>query len=55
MIPVKRAYDPVSDGDGERILVDRLWPRGITKVAAHLSSWLKELGPTTASTRSSIG
>lgn len=47
MITIKRAYDPPSEEDGERILVDRLWPRGITKEAAHLSSWLKELGPTT--------
>jgi uncharacterized protein YeaO (DUF488 family) len=47
MITIKRAYDPPSEEDGERILVDRLWPRGITKEAAHLSFWLKELGPTT--------
>ena len=47
MILIKRAYDPVSDGDGERILVDRLWPRGVTKEAARISSWMKELGPTT--------
>lgn len=47
MIRIKRAYDPVSEGDGERILVDRLWPRGVTKEAARISSWMKELGPTT--------
>ena len=35
-----------SEEDGERILVDRLWPRGVTKDAARLSSWLKDLGPT---------
>jgi uncharacterized protein YeaO (DUF488 family) len=46
MITVKRVYDPPSEEDGERILVDRLWPRGVTKDAARLSSWLKELGPT---------
>jgi len=47
MIMVKRVSDPVSEGDGERILVDRLWPRGVTKEAARISSWMKELGPTT--------
>ena len=47
VILIKRAYDPPSEEDGERILVDRLWPRGIKKEAAHLSPWLKELGPTT--------
>jgi uncharacterized protein YeaO (DUF488 family) len=47
MIRIKRAYDPVFEGDGERILVDRLWPRGVTKEAARISSWMKELGPTT--------
>lgn len=47
MMMIKRAYDPVSEGDGERILVDRLWPRGVTKEAARISSWMKELGPTT--------
>jgi uncharacterized protein YeaO (DUF488 family) len=47
MIMIKRVYDPASEGDGERILVDRLWPRGVTKEAARISSWMKELGPTT--------
>ena len=47
MIMVKRVYDPVSEGNGERILVDRLWPRGVTKEAARISSWMKELGPPT--------
>lgn len=47
MITIKRAYDPPGKGDGERILVDRLWPRGVTKEQARLSSWAKELGPTT--------
>jgi uncharacterized protein YeaO (DUF488 family) len=47
MVTIKRVYDPVADGDGERILVDRLWPRGVTKEAARISSWMKELGPTT--------
>ena len=42
---MKRAYDPPSDEDGERILVDRLWPRGLAKDEARLSSWLKEVAP----------
>lgn len=45
MIALKRAYDPPSDEDGERILVDRLWPRGLAKEEARLSSWLKEVAP----------
>jgi len=44
-IKLKRAYDPVSASDGARILVDRLWPRGMKKEALHLSLWLKEAGP----------
>ena len=44
---MKRAYDPPVAEDGERILVDRLWPRGVTKESARLSSWIKDLGPTT--------
>jgi uncharacterized protein YeaO (DUF488 family) len=44
-IQLKRAYDPPEATDGERLLVDRLWPRGLRKEAAHLSAWLKELAP----------
>ena len=48
MIKVKRVYDaPVSD-DGFRILVDRLWPRGLSKESAAVDLWLKEVGPSTA-------
>ncbi len=46
-IRLKRAYDPFEPGDGFRILVDRLWPRGITKDAAHIDLWLKEVAPST--------
>jgi len=46
MVKIKRIYDPATEGDGERILVDRLWPRGVTKESARLSSWVKKLGPT---------
>ena len=47
MIRVKRAYDPPSGDDGERILVDRLWPRGMSKERAGIDLWLKEAGPST--------
>jgi uncharacterized protein YeaO (DUF488 family) len=42
---VKRAYDPPASSDGARILVDRLWPRGLRKDAAALDLWAKELAP----------
>ena len=45
---VKRAYDPPSDGDGVRILIDRLWPQGIKKENLALDRWIKELAPSTA-------
>lgn len=41
----KRIYDPVDAGDGARFLVDRLWPRGISKEKAALAGWLKALSP----------
>ena len=47
MIRVKRAYEPPSGDDGERVLVDRLWPRGISKERAGIDLWLKEAGPST--------
>lgn len=45
MINLKRIYDPAEKTDGFRILVDRLWPRGITKDDAKLSYWFKEIAP----------
>jgi uncharacterized protein YeaO (DUF488 family) len=45
MIKIKRAYQPVEGGDGFRILVDRLWPRGISKEKAKLDLWLKDVAP----------
>lgn len=45
MIKIKRVYDQVSPGDGKRILVDRLWPRGIKKEDAHIGEWLKDIAP----------
>jgi uncharacterized protein YeaO (DUF488 family) len=44
-IQLKRAYDPPEETDGERLLVDRLWPRGLRKDAALLRAWLKDLAP----------
>lgn len=45
MLKLKRIYDPVSGTDGKRILVDRLWPRGLKKEDAHIDEWLKEIAP----------
>ena len=47
MISVKRAYEPVAASDGTRLLVERLWPRGLTKEKLHVAEWLKEAGPST--------
>jgi uncharacterized protein YeaO (DUF488 family) len=44
-IRLKRAYEPASAGDGYRVLVDRLWPRGVSKKQAKLDEWAKELAP----------
>ncbi len=46
-IILKRIYEEPSADDGYRILVDRLWPRGISKEKAKIEEWLKELGPST--------
>ena len=45
-IKIKRAYEPPSPKDGKRILVDRLWPRGLRKDAAALDLWSKDIAPT---------
>ncbi len=45
MIQIKRAYDEVSRDDGFRILVDRLWPRGLSKEKLKIDLWLKEIAP----------
>jgi uncharacterized protein YeaO (DUF488 family) len=47
-VKLKRAYARASPADGTRILIDRLWPRGITKSAAAIDRWAKELAPSTA-------
>ncbi|MGB3975722.1 MAG: DUF488 domain-containing protein [bacterium] len=46
-IALKRAYDPAETTDGKRILVDRLWPRGVSKERAKIDLWLKEVAPST--------
>ena len=47
-IQIKRAYEPAAPEDGERYLVDRLWPRGIRKDALILTGWLKDVAPSDA-------
>jgi uncharacterized protein YeaO (DUF488 family) len=44
---IKRVYDPVSDSDGTRLLVERLWPRGVKKTSLGIKDWLKDVGPST--------
>lgn len=44
-VQIKRIYDPVSPDDGYRVLIDHIWPRGISKERAHLNEWAKELAP----------
>jgi uncharacterized protein YeaO (DUF488 family) len=46
-IQVKRVYEIVALGDGKRILIDRLWPRGLSKAKAAVDVWLKEIAPST--------
>lgn len=45
MVRIKRIYEPVSPEDGCRVLVDRLWPRGMDKETAALHTWMKEVAP----------
>ena len=44
-VRAKRAYDPAEDGDGYRILIDHVWPRGISRERARLDDWARELAP----------
>jgi uncharacterized protein YeaO (DUF488 family) len=44
-VRLKRAYEPLSACDGHRVLIDRLWPRGISHEQAHLDEWARELAP----------
>lgn len=45
-IELKRVYDSASQSDGYRILVDRLWPRGLSEESAHIDLWLRRIAPT---------
>ena len=47
-IKLKRAYERPAKSDGKRILVERLWPRGVTKEAAALDEWMKDIAPSPA-------
>ena len=47
-IRVRRVYEPAAPEDGTRVLVDRLWPRGLTKDAVAADLWMKDIGPSTA-------
>jgi uncharacterized protein YeaO (DUF488 family) len=45
---IKRVYDRPAKSDGYRVLVDRIWPRGLSKDGAHIDEWLKDIAPSTA-------
>ena len=47
-VHIKRVYDEPSETDGTRILIDRLWPRGLSKAKAKIDLWLKDIAPSTA-------
>ena len=47
-VKLKRAYDSAGSGDGTRILIDRLWPRGVRKADAAIDMWAKDIAPSTA-------
>ena len=47
-VKLKRAYEPPARDDGQRILVDRLWPRGVSKAEAAIDEWMKDIAPSTA-------
>ncbi len=46
MLRIKRVYEPPASADGVRVLVDRLWPRGLTRGKARVDEWLKDIAPT---------
>jgi len=46
-VKLRRVYDDPSPDDGVRVLVDRVWPRGLTKAAVHLDEWMKDIAPST--------
>ena len=44
-VEIKRIYEPADETDGRRVLIDRLWPRGISKQKAQVDEWLKDVAP----------
>jgi len=46
-VKLKRAYEPASHADGARVLIDRLWPRGVKKTDAKVDEWMKDIAPST--------
>ncbi|HEY7622566.1 MAG TPA: DUF488 family protein [Solirubrobacteraceae bacterium] len=54
-VRAKRAYDPAEDGDGYRVLIDHVWPRGVSRGRARLDDWARELAPATAMSSSANG
>jgi uncharacterized protein YeaO (DUF488 family) len=46
-VAMKRAYEPVGEDDGYRVLIDRIWPRGVSKERARLDEWARQLAPST--------
>ena len=48
MVITRRAYEPAEDADGYRVLIDRLWPRGVSKASARIDAWEKDIAPSTA-------
>jgi uncharacterized protein YeaO (DUF488 family) len=46
-VRLKRAYKPAAAADGDRVLIDRIWPRGVTREGAQLNEWARELAPST--------
>jgi uncharacterized protein YeaO (DUF488 family) len=47
-VKIKRIYEPPAPDDGQRVLVDRLWPRGVSRADAHVDVWLKDVAPSEA-------
>ena len=47
-IKLQRAYEPPTSADGKRVLIDRLWPRGVKKTQAKIDEWMKDIAPSTA-------
>jgi uncharacterized protein YeaO (DUF488 family) len=46
-VRLKRSYEPAADSDGYRVLIDRIWPRGVSREDAHLDEWARDLAPST--------